>query len=312
MEKLKARNCKVNATQLGIQAIWFNAQTKVYDLRTFTSINSVNLSIMKKQLLAFAALLAGTGSFAQFGTAPDFSVVDLNGNTINLYADILDQGMIAVVDVSATWCPPCWDLHESHALEDLHQAYGPNGTNQLRVVFYEGDANTTLADLQGNTGSSQGNWLEGVSYPIINESPLSLNMNIWAPLGFPTCNIIRPSDYEIVADTWNVLSFEGQVNAINNANTGITLGAVNVAETVSDAALNLYPNPTNGVVTLNLQGFNGQAHIEIIDMIGQQVAQRNTAAPQEVIDLSNLAAGTYIVRVRDNQHEVVRRVVLNK
>jgi thiol-disulfide isomerase/thioredoxin len=312
MEEVKTGVQTVHESQIGIQAISFNAQTKVYDLRTFTSINSVNLSIMKKQLLAIAALLAGTGSFAQFGTAPDFSVVDLDGNTINLYADILDQGMVAVVDVSATWCGPCWSLHQSHALEDLHQAYGPNGTNQLRVIFYEGDANTTLADLQGTGGSTIGNWLEGSSYPFVNESPLSLNLNIWAPLGFPTVNIVRPGDYEIVADTWNILSFEGQVNAINNANTGITLGAVNVAETAAEAAVNLYPNPTNGVVTLNLQGFTGQAHIEVIDMIGQQVAQRNTAAPQEVVDLSNLAAGTYIVRVRDNQHEVVRRVVLNK
>lgn len=267
---------------------------------------------MKKQVFAFAALIGGTGAFAQFGTAPDFSVVDLDGNTINLYADILDQGLVAVIDVSATWCSPCWGLHSSHALEELHQAYGPNGTNQLRVIFYEGDANTTLADLQGSTGSTQGNWLDGTSYPVINESPLSLDLQIWAPLGFPTVNIVRPGDYEIVADTWDQWSFAEQVTAINNSNAGITLGAVNVAETVSDAAVNLYPNPTNGVVTLNLNGFNGQAHIEVLDMIGQQVAQRNTAAPQEVIDLSALAAGTYIVRVRDNEHEVVRRVVLNK
>lgn len=62
------------------------------------------------------------GASAQYGTAPDFSVTDLDGNQINLYADILDQGLIAVVDVSATWCGPCWNLHQSHALEDLHQA----------------------------------------------------------------------------------------------------------------------------------------------------------------------------------------------
>lgn len=267
---------------------------------------------MKKQLLSLAALFTVLTASAQFGTAPNFNVVDIDGNTINLYDDILDQGMIAVVDVSATWCPPCWSLHQSHALEDLHQAYGPNGTNQLRVIFYEGDPGTTLADLQGSTQGTMGNWLEGTSYPFVNESPLSLNLNIWAPLGFPTVNIVRPGDYEIVADTWNILTFEGQVNAINNANTGITLGAVNVAETTSEAAVNLYPNPTNGVVTLNMSGFDTQAQIEVMDMLGQQVVQRNTAAPQEVLDLAHLAAGTYIIRVRDTQHEVVRRVIVNK
>jgi len=48
---------------------------------------------------------------AQFGTAPDFTVTDINGNTHSLYADILDQGKIAVVQVAATWCLPCWNLH---------------------------------------------------------------------------------------------------------------------------------------------------------------------------------------------------------
>ena len=55
-----------------------------------------------------------------------------------------------------------------------------------------------------------------MTYPIVNE-PLSLDMNIWAPLGFPTVNVIRPSDYEIVLDTYNLYSLEEQVDAINGA-----------------------------------------------------------------------------------------------
>ena len=161
---------------------------------------------------------------AQFGTAPDFTVTDIDGNTHSLYEDILDQGLIAVVEVSATWCPPCWSLHSSQALELLNQSFGPQGTNQLRVIFYEGDASTTLDDIQGTGSNTQGDWTEGISFPLVNESPLSLDLNVWAPLGFPTVNVIRPSDYEIVLDTWNILSFEGQAEAINSANIdGIVL-----------------------------------------------------------------------------------------
>ena len=182
---------------------------------------------MKKFAFSFALAISALAVHAQFGTAPDFNVTDLDGNTHQLYADILDQGLIAVVDVSATWCGPCWSLHSSHALEDLHEAYGPNGTNQLRVIFYEADANTTMADIEGLTSGSQGDWTDGVSYPIINESPLQLNLNVWAPLGFPTVNVIRPSDYEIVLDTWNLLSFQAQADAINGADIdGIVLGVV--------------------------------------------------------------------------------------
>ena len=54
--------------------------------------------------------LGATTSWSQT-TAPDFTVVDIQGNSHSLYADILDQGKIAIVQIAATWCPPCWNLH---------------------------------------------------------------------------------------------------------------------------------------------------------------------------------------------------------
>lgn len=267
---------------------------------------------MKKILLSVFSLFAGLGAFAQFGTAPDFSVVDLDGNEINLYADILDQGLVAVVDVSATWCPPCWSLHSSHALEDLHQAYGPNGTNQLRVIFYEGDANTTLADLEGTTGGTMGDWLDGTTYPVINESPLSLDLGIWAPLGFPTVNIVRPGDYEIVADTWNITSFEGQVDAINNSGAGIVLDPVSVNEVETAAVVGVFPNPTAGDLTIQLGGFDGQVMIEVYDMIGNIAFQTSTANVVERVDVSELAAGNYLLRAYNDTHDAVQRISIVK
>ena len=268
-----------------------------------------------KRFAFLASLLCVTlGASAQFGTAPDFTVTDLDGNEHQLYADILDQGLIAVVDVSATWCPPCWSLHSSHALQYLHEAYGPDGTNQLRVIFYEADANTTLADVQGTGGNTQGDWTEGVTYPIINESPLSLDLNIWAPLGFPTVNVIRPSDYEIVLDTWNLLSFEAQVDAINGANIdGIVLGVANTAEVAAGQAnVEVYPNPSLGEFAVELNGFNGVATVEVYNIIGRQV-WTSTAQGQGAIQriaLGGLEAGNYLIHVSDDVTKVTRRVTL--
>ncbi|MEZ5171924.1 MAG: hypothetical protein R2850_00025 [Bacteroidia bacterium] len=107
-------------------------------------------------------------------------------------------------------------------MRELHELYGPNGTNQLRVVFYEGDATTDMSDLQGTGSGSQGDWLTGTTYPVVNGS-LSLNLSIWAPEGFPTVNVIRPSDKKIVADTWNVFTLQGQLDVINSE-TGISVG----------------------------------------------------------------------------------------
>ena len=63
---------------------------------------------MNKVIAFFFALALGSSMHAQFGTAPDFTVTDINGNTHSLYADILDQGKIAVVQVAAQLVVPLW------------------------------------------------------------------------------------------------------------------------------------------------------------------------------------------------------------
>ena len=269
---------------------------------------------MKNLALLVMLCLTSLMTSAQFGTAPDFTVTDIDGNEHSLYADILDQGLIAVIDVSATWCSGCWNLHQSQALQELHEAYGPNGTNQLRVIFYESDANTTLADIEGTTNGSQGDWTEGVTYPIVNESPLSLDLNIWAPISVPTVNVVRPSDREIVLDTFSLLSVEAQVDAINGANIdGIVLGVANTAEVAAGQAnVDVYPNPSLGEFAVELNGFNGVATVEVYNIVGRKVwtstAQGEGAVQR--IDLGALEAGNYLISVSDDVTKVTRRVTL--
>ena len=131
---------------------------------------------MKKILLfAIVALLSFSNAKAQLpngSVAPDFTLVDLNGTSHNLYA-YLDDGYTVFIDFSAIWCPPCWSYHTSGALEDLYINHGPSGlpnvsattTNDVMVFFIEGDEGT-LAELNGGSGS-QGDWVTGTPYPII-------------------------------------------------------------------------------------------------------------------------------------------------
>lgn len=217
---------------------------------------------MKKLLLVALALLVSTASFAQFKTAPrevapqmatktldygqahDFTVTTINNQTIHLQ-DWLDSGYYVLLDISATWCSWCWKLHNAHVLENIYQSYGPNGTDEMRVLWVEGDDETPASEIYGG-GSSLGNWTSGVSYPIANDDNIS---SLYGISGYPTVLLICPSGY--TQDAYSVCVYDGQAFVTNGSVAAIygllnTCPAAGVAPVVEIDGLNsaVVGNPT--------------------------------------------------------------------
>ena len=87
-----------------------------------------------------------------------------------LYADIWIKENCGGADRGHV-VSPVLNLHEG-ALQALHEAFGPTD-GPVAVIIYEADPGTTLADLNGTGFNTTGDWLTGVTHPIINESPIT-------------------------------------------------------------------------------------------------------------------------------------------
>lgn len=153
------------------------------------------------RLCTFGLLILALRLSAQLpngSVAPDFIAQDINGQTHHLY-DVLNSGKIVILEISATWCPPCWVYHTSHALQDLYEQHGPAGDDKLRVFWIEGDPSTNLNCLYGPSGcngGSAGNYVAGTPYPILDNSDIA---NTYAIGYYPTIYVICPNKkiYEV-------------------------------------------------------------------------------------------------------------------
>lgn len=183
---------------------------------------------MKKTLLSLL-LLGGLSANAQLAdgtTAPDFTATDINGVAHSLYADYLNQGKTVIIDISATWCGPCWNYHGTHALADFYETYGPNGSNDIVVLFIEGDPGTSVESLYGtntssDTSTTRGNWTNHSPYPIIDDGTGAIS-TAYAIQYFPTVYMICPNGTVKELKQPTAPTLKNQVNASCQTLTGVT------------------------------------------------------------------------------------------
>ena len=83
----------------------------------------------------------------------------------------------------------------------------------------------------------------------------------------------------------------------------------------NDASLTVYPNPTDDVLFIELRGGAGIANVALYDLQGRAVETRHGTSLQggtATINVRNVPAGVYVLRVTDTDGNEYRRKIVRK
>ena len=108
---------------------------------------------------------------------------------------------------------------------------------------------------------------------------------------------------------------DGDPNTINDVITE-NCECVGEVDGVDENALSfvMFPNPTQGELTLQVEGFHTQATIQILDAAGRVVMTQSNLVLQgaTVLDVSRLSSGSYNVMVSDMRGVEVQRLSIQR
>ena len=74
--------------------------------------------------------------------------------------------------------------------------------------------------------------------------------------------------------------------------------------------LQVYPNPTSGLISISLKNNVSEVRVEITDVIGKAVIIKTLSDSKTDIDLSGYAKGVYFIKLSNGEETVTRKIVV--
>jgi hypothetical protein len=79
--------------------------------------------------------------------------------------------------------------------------------------------------------------------------------------------------------------------------------------------IEIYPNPSAGIVNLSLTGFKGKkTELRVVNVIGSIIYREvlnDAETSRKVIDLTKEASGLYYIKIQTDDYSEIRKVIIN-
>lgn len=119
---------------------------------------------------------------------------------------------------------------------------------------------------------------------------------------------------ETITRTYTAGTYYVRVYGYNNANNAtncytlrVQLGTASRTEDLVVERISAFPNPV--VNTVNIKGIEGTADIRVFDIYGKMVMRKVSAQPVTPLDVANLPAGVYMIKVMNKENETTIKIV---
>lgn len=131
----------------------------------------------------------------------------------------------------------------------------------------------------------------------INEETISTNASGMASLDLPN------GDYNYTIQKQGYDEYSASLTVQNEAQEiMVSLNATNIAN--EPVSLNIYPNPTNGLITVEA---DGKYLVEIVNSCGQ-ITYSQKIDNTTTIDLRNHTSGIYFLTAKSNKHTTTQKI----
>jgi PKD repeat protein len=232
------------------------------------------------------------------------------------------NNMLAHFGVASSDSTYAWDMGDGSALQWSKNAaytYPAAGTDTITLFTLGGlwkscvDFKQTYVTITPNAAASF--TYDASASPLVTFTSTSTNASTYSwDFGdaSPLDNTANPSHTYAGPGTYNVTL---TVTSAGGCNTDFITQSVTVVatgiSTLNASNLSIYPNPSTGLFTLNM-GTTTKTHVEIYNMVGELISAQEFTAQTANIDLSNVKAGVYSVKISANNSNVVKQVVITK
>lgn len=100
-------------------------------------------------------------------------------------------------------------------------------------------------------------------------------------------------------------------NASGSDEFVLTIGATGVGDNGSDKDVAVFPNPTDGLVTVTIPVAKGSMVMKVTNLTGTVVLMQQLNAERNQVDLSAFPAGVYLMHLSNEKQTAIRRIVVN-